>query len=293
MSKNPLDALAKLDKSRKSKTATAKKPAAPPPQLMLPLWPESMRGIPNAVLRGALFSVRQRRENRTKYTRLATLDGIEISFKGETFNQNDLDTLEMLLHLAREQPIDAPFRFTSHALLKELGRGTGRNQYAQLVQELERLHDSTIQFSVPGKADVKRDVFYGQMLEKYYRRERNDGTHEHVILFNEGLLRLYGAGYTNVDWQQRRSLTTSLAQWLHGFYATHAAPYDYRVETLKTLCGSAVERLGDFRKMVRRSMDELKAVGAITTWEITDADLVRVSKVPTLSQQRHIRKRAK
>src|SRR5215218_9719510 len=126
-STNPLAALAKLEQS-KARNAPAKK-ESPPPQMMLPLWRESVRGIPNAALRGALFGVSQKREMLKKYTRLTTLQGVQVFFKGETFNQHDLDVLETLLHLAREQPIDAPVTFTSHAMLRVLGRSIGQNQY--------------------------------------------------------------------------------------------------------------------------------------------------------------------
>jgi hypothetical protein len=294
-STNPLDALEKLQQTLSRKTPAKK---ASSPQMMLPPWSENVRRIPNAILRGTLFGVSQKRETLKKYTKLTTLEGVQISFKGETFNQHDLDVLETLLHLARDQPINAPVTFTSHAMLKELGRGTGQNQYAQLVEELERLNDSSIRFSVPGELvgmpDVKKDIFYGNMLKDYRRRERHDGTHEHVIWFDEKVLRLYGLGYSEINWQQRLALTSSLARWLHGFFASHAKPYSYKVETYRALCGTKVERLGDFRKMLRKALDELEACDAIKKGtHITSDDLVVIKKAPTSSQQRHLGRRQK
>ena len=32
--------------------------------------------------------------------------------------------------------------------------------------------------------------------------------------------------------------TPMLAQWLHGFYASHAKPFPIKIETLHRLCGS-------------------------------------------------------
>jgi len=120
------DALAKLTANRKA-VAKAPKAKQPTPQMSLELWPDSVRGVPNAVLRGSLFTVSQRRSTAKKRELLAAVDGIEVRFKGERFNQTDLDVWEMLLHLARQQPLGDRVEFSAHALLKALGRGTGNN----------------------------------------------------------------------------------------------------------------------------------------------------------------------
>jgi TrfA protein len=286
-STNPLAALEKLRQSR-SRKAPGKK--ASPPQMSLPLWPEAVRGIPNAILRGALFSVTQRRPMFRKLTLLTTVDGIEIRFRGEGFNQTDLDLCEMLLHLARQQPLGRRVEFTARSVLKALGRGTGKTQHEQLKEEISRLASGLIEISWPGNDGGR--LAFGGTLVKYGRDEQPDGTHRHVVMFDEQLLRLYEAGYSHIDWHQRQALgANNLAKWLHGFYATHAEPLPYKVETIKGLCGSTVERLGDFRKLLRKALDELEAIGAIKGYGITDGDLVVVTKVPTLSQQRHLRRR--
>lgn len=38
-------------------------------QLMLPLWPEQIRGVPNAVLRGALYCEQRARDAQTAHAR--------------------------------------------------------------------------------------------------------------------------------------------------------------------------------------------------------------------------------
>lgn len=284
---DPLAALMKLEQSR-SRKVPAKKTL--PPQMSLPLWPEAVRGIPNAILRGALFSVTQRRPMFRKLTLLTTVDGIEIRFRGEGFNQTDLDLCEMLLHLARQQPLGRRVEFTARSVLKALERGTGKTQHEQLKEEISRLASGLIEISWPGNDGGRRA--FGGTLVKYARDEQPDGTHRHVVIFDEQLLKLYEAGYSHIDWHQRQALgANNLAKWLHGFYATHAEPLPYKVETIKGLCGSTVERLTDFRKLLRNALDELEEIGAIKGYAITDGDLVVVSKVPTLSQQRHLRRR--
>ena len=82
-----------------------KKAATPDRQLKLELWPDEVRGVPNAILRGALFGVGQERTIHKKRTLVAAVEGYEIRFKGETFNQTDLDVLEGMLHLAMPHPL--------------------------------------------------------------------------------------------------------------------------------------------------------------------------------------------
>jgi hypothetical protein len=81
----------------------------------------------------------------------------------------------------------------------------------------------------------------------------------------------------------------SLAKWLHGFYSTHASPLKYKVETIRELCGSATGRLVDFRVALRKALERLKSIGAITHWEIDPkSDLVTVRRKPSPSQKRHL-----
>lgn len=273
-------ALKKLTQSRKP---APKKPA---PQMSLDLWPNAVRGVPNAVLRGALFSVSQRRAWADREL-LASLDGIEIRFKGQRFNQTDLDLWEMLVHLARMQPLGGKVDFTANAILKALGRGNGKTQHQQLHEELVRLRAGTAE--ITWTKDKK--TFVGGMIQSV---QRDDETGRYVAVLDKKMLTLYETGYSQVDWGQRQALgNNNLSKWLHGFFASHAAPYPYKVQTLKELCGSTSKDLRDFRRMLKKSLDDLVAVGSIKSWELTDRDLVSISKIPTLSQQKHLQKRGK
>lgn len=278
------DALAKLTANRKA-VVKAPKANQPTPQMSLELWPDSVRGVPNAVLRGSLFSVSQRRSTAKKRELLAAVDGIEVRFKGERFNQTDLDVWEMLLHLARQQPLGNQVEFSAHAFLKELGRGTGKTQHEQLKDEIARLRGGTVEVTWTNEGKT----FIGGLVEKAFRDEV---TQRYVVVFDQKMLGLYEGGYSHVNWEQRHALgNNGLAKWLHGFYVSHAKPFPYKVETIKNLCGSTIERLGDFRKLLRSALAELVEVGALTNWEIDKNDLVCIEKIPTLSQKKHLKKR--
>lgn len=262
-------ALAKA-RARAAKT-TKKTPAAK--QLTLPLWPEAVRAVPNAVLRGALFSVSTERESFKVATLIASVEGIEIRFQGTRPNQSDLDVWEMLLHLARLQPLSSEIQFTSHSLLKELGRGTGGKDHEELKQQIRNL--------ALGGAEItwtkERKTFGGTLISSFFRDE---DTGLYVVKFNRDFGKLYSNGHTSIDWDERKSLgRNNVAKWLHGFYSSHEQPpYPYKVETLQRLCGSTSTRK-EFRQRLRLALEKLVDLGTITSWEIDGTtDLVKVNK---------------
>lgn len=246
-------------------------------------WPDAVRGVPNVALRGALFSINQQtREIWSKRKELATVDGYQIIFKGERLNQYDLNLWEMLLHISRQQPYGKHIEFVASDLLKALGRTTSGNDYDDLKEDIARLRACSVEIVVNGE-----NTFGGGLIQNFYREE---ASHRYVIVFDEGIKRLFDTGITHVDWGQRMKLkSNSIAQWLHGFYSTHASPLKYKVQTIKELCGSTTGRLTDFRVALRRALEKLKEVGAITYWDIDPkTDLVTVRRKPSPSQKRHL-----
>ena len=274
MKSNPIKALEKLTSTRRT---TPTKPS----QLSLELWPDAVRGVPNAVLRGSLFSVSKVRATAKKRELLAAVEGIEIRFKGEKFNQVDLDLWEMLLHLARMQPLGNRVEFTAYSLLKELGRGTSGKHHDELKEGIARLIGGVVEITWLKEAKT----FGGALVSNFYR---DDEKQRYIVTLDPKMVGLYEGGYSYIDWARRKALKgNSLAKWLQGFYASHAHPYPYKVETLRNLCGSTTGRLGDFRKLLRPALDELVAVGSIASWTLDDSDLLHIVNVPTPSQSRH------
>src|SRR5205823_686326 len=108
---------------------------------------------------------------------LASVEGVEVRFTGQRFNQTDLDLWEMLVHLARHQPLGDRVDFTAHALLKALGRGTGKSQHQQLHEEIIRLRAGTteITWTAEGKS------FIGGLIARAYR---DDETGRYVVILD-------------------------------------------------------------------------------------------------------------
>ena len=95
----------------------------------------------------------------------------------------------------------------------------------------------------------------------------------------------------------RRELDAQpLAQWLHGFYASHAAPYPMRVETLHRLCGSEANELWKFAQTLRKALEAVAEASAAHgegfDYVIRDGR-VAVEKQARGSQRRHLAKKAR
>lgn len=269
-----------------SKKEAEKAPEAK--QLSLELWPDAVRGVPNAILRSALFGVSQQREMHKTRTMVASVEGYEIRFKGEMFNQTDLDVWEMLLHLARLQPLGTEVEFSFHSLLKTLGRGTSGKHHEELKEQLMRLIGGAVEITWT----KEKKAFAGALVSSYFR---DDETGRYVVKFNPDMAKLYGMGYTNIDWSERQALgKDGLSKWLHGHYASHAAPYPYKVATLREWSRSTTKRLVDFRVQLRAALGKLVDIGAIKSWSIDPkTDLVEVVNAPSQTQLKHLAKTPK
>jgi hypothetical protein len=275
-----------LSKVRSIAAKKAAKPKAhPSKQLSLELWPDAVRGVPNAVLRGALFGVSKVRQTYQKRTLIAALEGYEIRYLGTTLNQTDLDVWETLLHLARLQPLGSKVEFAAHSLLKELGRGTSGKHHEELKEEMMRL--------VTGGVEItwtkEKKTFAGTLISSFFRDEE---TGRYVVKFNPDMAQLYGVGHTYIDWAQREALgSNNLAKWLHGFYASHAKPFPYKVETLHSLSGSTASTK-EFRRLLKAALLKLVDIGAIKSWDIDPhTDLASVVNIPSSSQRKTLSKR--
>lgn len=76
-----------LLKARAVTAKAIKKPPEPDRQMKLELWPDAVRGVPNAILRSALFGVSKDRQIHKTRTMVAAVAGYDIRFKGGRFRK--------------------------------------------------------------------------------------------------------------------------------------------------------------------------------------------------------------
>ena len=288
-----IEELRKQAKQRAEREKRSRQPGAPLPKNVarLPLWPEPVRAVPNGFLRAALCgAIRKGRRRYINGEDLAAIDGVTIRYKGERLDQGDLDVYESVLHIARLQELGSQCRITSYALLKLMGKADTGDNRATLQKRIERL--------VANAVTVKqgRYTYIGGLIRCAVKDEK---TQEWVIELDEKLSPLFAADqFTQVEWAVRQALSgQQLAQWLHGFYASHAKPFPLKIETLHRLCGSEAVLMSDFAKKLRKALDAVSKVstdhGQAFSYEIRD-NLVYVEKQATRTQRRHLtRKTAK
>jgi hypothetical protein len=233
-----------------------------------PLWPPQLRGMPNPTLRSALFAAIKSKDRRSLNQELiASVNGVEIRFTGTQLNQEDLEVCAEIFHLARQHPIGDTCHIAAHALLKALGRSTGRTNHRQL-------HASLIRLQQPLEITVERYSYFGSLIMEGAKDEL---TRHYLLRINPKLGVLFNAGWTGLELRQRRGLRGQpLALWLHAFYTSHAEPYPYKVATLRDLCGSQDKSLRSYRQKLRRALNELRTTGTIGNWKIDRTDLVHI-----------------
>jgi len=247
----------------------------------LPIWPELTRGIPNPVLRGALFAAVQGK-NRAVFQRelLACQKGLQIRFTGIQLDQSDLDVWEQALHLARLHPLGTRCEFSAYGFLKALGRKTGKSEHEWLKNSFARLMGCGIELT----DQLERKTYGGSLLEFM----RNDQSGLYVVIFNPKILNFYEGGWTAIDWQDRQLLRGKpLALWLHGYLATHAKPYPIKIETIRAFSGSSNKEIKSFKRSLAAALTELQKIEFILDFAF-DGDTVIINKPPTPSQQRYL-----
>ena len=266
-------------------------PGAPLPKnvVQLPLWPEPVRAVPNGFLRSALFGAIAKGKRRyIDGEQLAALDGIEIRYTGQRLDQGDLDVWESVLHAVRLQELGSQCRVTSYALLKLMGKtDTGKNR-ATLNKRITRLVASAL------TVKQGRYTYIGSLIRFAAKDEE---TQEWVIELDEKLRPLFAADqFTQVEWAVRHALDgQQLAQWLHGFYATHAKPFPMKAETLLKLSGGENADPHSGKQKLRKALDAVAEASAAHgegfSYEIR-GDLVHVEKQAKGTQRRHLAKKA-
>lgn len=238
----------------------------------LPVWPQATMGLPNAVLRSALFGVIQPgRRNYIDNKEIGAIGLLTVVYTGPRLDQSDLDVWEGCLRLTRESGFGSRIRFQLNPFLTSIGRGKGGSAQKWLKGSLKRLTTANVEIS-----DQTGKAYWGNLI---HEGSLDEATGEYVIELNPRLLKLYGKGcWTQIDWNHRRALKQKpLAQWLHGFYATHRQPYAYKVSTIYEICGSTAKTMWRFREMLREALAKVSAVTGWRCW-IDATDKVQVQK---------------
>jgi len=238
--------------------------------LQLPLWSEDARGVPNSVLRGSLFAAIQ--ERYAKYVKRMVLHdtvSLKIIYTGMRLTQSDLDVWEYALHLARNQQLGNKIFFTGSSFLRGIDRNTGKKEHNWLNSVLSRISATTIEITHNNK------TYGGSLIDEFYRDEE---TGRYCVVINPKISRLYDAGHTYINWQERKMLGKKkpLAQWLHGYISSHTNWVPHRVSTIRDYSGSVNKELRSFKSKLKDALEYLIEKKVICSYQIDNNDLLHI-----------------
>ena len=254
--------------------------------ILFPQWADDRRAAVHAIFRSALFPALNNKQPRRYYLQLeqiCSVEGVKVLFRGEQFDQSDLDVYLELLNIAHETPFGVECCFTAYSLLKALGRATGKADYQQFHSELIRLCAGTVDMT------DHKVRYFGHLIEGGIKDEI---TSHYTIRFNPDFARLFRAGmWASLDLQQRRALgRNQTAKALHAYYSTHAAPGPHRYEKLAALIGLQNKNPRDLKATLIKAHGELKRVELLSDYE-AGAKTIKPTINHTPSQARHIVKK--
>lgn len=264
----------------------------------LTLWRNEERGIPNELVRCALFPAKNRKEKREMYKASAPLTvpilgGGQVLYFGEELRQDDETVWMQLVHLSKEARSEW-VSFSPHSFIQSIGWAVKKDSYSRLLASIRRLSGGGVEVY-----SQRFDRGMKTQLIRTYEYSQGEATPWRVKVFDreDGLLFLFDKLYSRVDWATRLSLPDGIATWLHGFFSSHKESYDHKIETLAKGSGlklhdaedeflSAADRLAktkermrEAKKAIVRGLEALKDSGFLVDFEVSRKNLVKVRRV--------------
>lgn len=261
----------------------------------LALWPESERGIPNELVRCAVFSAKNRKEKRKIFRAneplvVPVIGGGEVIYIGEELRQDDETVWMELVHLAKEARSEY-VSFTPHSFLKAIKWPIKGSSYTRLLTSIRRLATSGLEVY-----SNRFDRGVSTKLIAKYEYSKGEDTPWKVQVFNKDdeMLFLFDKLYSRLDWETRLTLPEGVSTWLHGFFSSHREPFDHKIETLAVGAGLSLEsdedtqldeakrtakrkaRLREVKRIIIKALEALQETGFLKSFEVTRNGIVRV-----------------
>lgn len=262
--------------------------------VQLPIWPDAMRGGPNALLRSAFFAGIASKNRKVLETRsspseepegvlIAAQDGISIKYTGTQLNQYDADVFFEVLHRSRRHALGNVARFAGGDFLKQIGRTRNDLNYQDLDTSLRRLKRGVV--DVKWRVNQRQYIYVGSLIDSYIRETTSK---LYCVQLAPAVKTLFeDSSYTQLEWEARLKLRKApLAQWLHSYFSTHARPFPVTVAYLQEKTGHETSRRDHFLVTLRRALDVLRKQ---LNWTIELEDgLLTITRPATDSQNRHL-----
>lgn len=248
--------------------------------------------VPNSLLQSSLFGLVKRGPRRyLEQKKLVSFRNVVVFFTGGELDQGDLDVFLHAVHLAARLAARSKINpragglvaFSVRRFLKGIGRQPGKSGHDWLLNSIRRLSACLVEVhygeDLRATALSKLGGIYGGSLIYDFYCDHTKTRDRFYLRVNADLGSLFDIGWTSLSWQQRLSLNTNLAKWLHGLYSS-APPYPMKTESICILSRSRCKELYKFRQQLKKALDALVEIKAITSWEIDEEDKVHIVPVP-------------
>jgi TrfA protein len=255
--------------------------------ILFPHWADTRKAAPNAIFRGACFPALHRRKRQFfENHKLGSVEGVEIFFTGQQFDQSDLSVYLVLLDLLRQQetPFGTEREIPAYTILKALGLPTGGRNHKWLHSVLIRL--------CGGIFDItdRKKRYFGGLLSGGFKDELSN---HYRLSINPNFAVLFGFGmWASINWQQRQAMKKSpTAQALHAYLSTHAAPGFHNIDTYAEIVGleGKTKRKVRARILAAFKLMTSEAVGFLSGYELSgDGKSVKPHVKHTKTQAQHI-----
>jgi hypothetical protein len=261
----------------------------------LAFWPESERGIPNELVRCAVFSAKNRKEKREIYRAnspliVPVIGGGEVIYIGEELRQDDETVWMQLVHLAKEARSEYAI-FTPYSFLKAIKWPIKGASYTRLLTSIRRLTTSGLEIY---SSRFDKGVSTKLIVKYEYSKGSDNPWKVQVFNKDDELLFLFDKLYSRLDWETRLALPEGVTTWLHGFFSSHREPFDHKIETLAVGAGLSLDsaedeyldevtraakrkaRLREAKRIITKALKTLQEIKFLKSFEITRSGLVRV-----------------
>lgn len=208
-------------------------------------------GFPNALIRSALFSVKNLGDTRTHKAnyKVAAQGQYEVKYTGEELNQMDAQVLYVAFVLQRESGLDigSPITVNQTDFVNKLGRQINGEACKRASESLKRIAESSMTI-VHGNRRFTSHVINDFGV---------DDNRHFTYTLNPNLGRLFEEDCTLLKLSNLTQLNMLLAKWLYNYFSSHSVFFArYHYEKLREMSGSVLTP-GEFKRQLKLACDQI------------------------------------
>ncbi|HDR9103651.1 hypothetical protein [Paraburkholderia sp. A3RO-2L] len=253
----------------------------------LPSWKDATVGLPNALLRSALFSAGSVSDKALFEAPIAAQGDVVLTLTGHQLCDYDRRVFAACLnHYRDDRPLSADdsspwVGLSFYQFAQELGSTYGAKVHKAIRSSLVRLSAAHLRVRVN-----RRDIPLPRLLEVTFSDGYSGNVPEDCHLLGsdqvafrifESMANLFGPAQWSAVPQPALTGYAGLAAWLASFYTTHSKPYPIKLTDLYAYSGVTCE-MREFRRMLKTALEKLHRADAsadvrVERFELTKDEL--------------------